>query len=54
MMHGTHNVTLTHCNMLHGTHNVTLTHCNMMHGTHNVKLKVLAITLIKYAKCEKI
>ena len=38
MMHGTHNVTLTHCNMMHGTHNVTLTHCNMMHGTHNVKL----------------
>ena len=34
MMHGTHNVTLTHCNMMHGTHNVTLTHCNMMHGTH--------------------
>ena len=33
-MHGTHNVTLTHCNMMHGTHNVTLTHCNMMHGTH--------------------
>ena len=24
MMHGTHNVTLTHCNMMHGTHNVTL------------------------------
>ena len=24
--------------MMHGTHNVTLTHCNMMHGTHNVKL----------------
>ena len=23
--------------MMHGTHNVTLTHCNMMHGTHNVK-----------------
>ena len=38
MMHGTHNVTLTHCNMMHGTHNVTLTHCNMMHGTHNVTL----------------
>ena len=38
MMHGTHNFTLTHCNMMHGTHNVTLTHCNMMHGVHNVKL----------------
>ena len=38
MMHGTHNFTLTHCNMMHGTHNFTLTHCNMMHGTHNVKL----------------
>ena len=37
MMHGTHSVTLTHCNMMHGTH-VTLTHCNMMHGTHNVTL----------------
>ena len=37
MMHGTHNVTLTHYNMMHGTH-VTLTHCNMMHGTHSVKL----------------
>ena len=36
MMHGTYNVTLTHCNMMHGTY-VTLTHCNMMHGTHNVK-----------------
>ena len=33
MMHGTHNVTLTHCNMMHATY-VTLTHCNMMHGTH--------------------
>jgi hypothetical protein len=22
---------------MHGTHNITLTHCNMMHGTHNVK-----------------
>ena len=38
MMHGTHNVALTYCNMMHGTHNVTLTYCNMMHGTHNVKL----------------
>ena len=37
MMHSTHNVTLTHCNMMHGTH-VTLTHCNMMHGTHNITL----------------
>ena len=34
MMYGTHNVTLTHCNMMHGTHNVILTHCNLMHGTH--------------------
>ena len=41
MMRGTHNVTLTHCNMMHGTHSVTLTHCNMMHGTHNVKLQEL-------------
>ena len=24
--------------MMHGTHNVTLTHSNMMHGTHNIKL----------------
>ena len=23
---------------MHGTHNVTSTHCNMMRGTHNVKL----------------
>ena len=38
MMHGTHNVTLTHCNMMDGTHNVALTHCNMMHSTHNVQL----------------
>ena len=38
MMHGTHNFTLTHCNMLHGTHNVILTHFNMMNGTQNVKL----------------
>ena len=38
MMHGTHNVTLTHCNMMHGTHNVTLTNCNMMHCTHSVTL----------------
>ena len=38
MMHGTHNVTLTHYNMMHGTHNVTLTLCNMMHGTRNVTL----------------
>ena len=42
MMRGTHNVTLTHCNMMRGTHNVTLTHCNMMHGTHTVKLICLA------------
>jgi hypothetical protein len=39
MMHVTHNVTLTHCNMMHGTHNGTLTHCNMMDGTHKVKLE---------------
>ena len=38
MMHGTYNVTLTHCNMMHGTHNVTLTHCNKMRGTHTVTL----------------
>ena len=37
-MHGTHNVTLTHCNIMHGTH-VTLTHCNIMHGTY-VKKKL--------------
>ena len=38
MMHGTHIVTLTRCNMMHGTHIVTLTRCNMMHGTHKVTL----------------
>ena len=38
MMHGTYNVTLTHCNMMNGTYNVTLTHCNMMNGTYNVTL----------------
>ena len=44
MMHGTH-VILTHCNMMHGTHNVILTHCNMMHGTHNVKLMLYHILI---------
>ena len=27
--------------MMHGTHNVTLTHCNIMHGTHNVRLFII-------------
>ena len=39
--HGTRSVTLTHCSVTHGTRNVTLAHCNMTHGTHNVKLDFL-------------
>ena len=39
--------------MMHGTYNVTLTHCNMMHGTYNVKslrlfLQHDSFTIIKH------
>ena len=33
---------------MHGTHNVTLTHCNTMHSTHNVKLLQVDISLSSY------
>ena len=42
MMHGTYNVTLTHCNMMHGTH-VTLTAHNTVETYQLLNNSVLTV-----------